>query len=794
MKLELPAPEAAVLRTLVLELRHACRSLASRPWFATAALLTIAVGIAANVTVFSIVNALLLKPLPFGDRTDRLVTIHPVHQSLAIEPGWGDAEISYRDLGDLREADSLEGMGGFLARNFVLSGDGADAERALGGSVTPDLFPLLGIEPFLGRHFRSNEAAAPGLESVVMLTHGLWQRRYGADPSIVGRTVVVNDLPRTVVGVLPPRFKFPERHELYVPLRWDDAPRSARNLNAVGLLRQGETIGEAREQLAAIARRLADTYPETNRDFGVQVVPIRRSYVGADEQRMGATLMASVGFVLLIVCANLANLMLVRGTSRQREFAVRAAMGANRARLLWAALSESVVLAGAGALLGVLAAQWALDLIVARIPEELPYWFDLVLDVNVVVFTAAAAAFTALAVGLLPGIRAARPNVTLDLKDGGRAGTLGPGGLRLQAVLSVAQIAMCFGLLVGANLMVRSFVAMQTADLGFDHRPLLTARAYLAGDAYDEVSARARFFDRVTTALASVPGVSAAAVTSAIPGDDGGSTARVVVDGRTAPEDEVFVGRIGISADLFRALGLPAITGRTFTQAESLDPAAAVALINESLAARLWPGESAVERRIGLRGPVETAWFRVVGVVPDVHYEEIGEATDQSKLNVYLPYGRDGSRSMALMLRSTGSAASLVAPIRDTLGAVAPGFPVYRLMPMSELRRFTTWEQEFFGDLMGLFALVALALACLGTYALTAYSVGRRSREFGVRLALGAHGRDLVRMLLRQAAGVGGAGLLAGLFLARGVATSLGSTLYGVQVDVTRGVTEPRAR
>lgn len=347
----------------------------------------------------------------------------------------------------------------------------------------------------------------------------------------------------------------------------------------------------------------------------------------------------------------------------------------------------------------------------ARIPEELPYWFDLALDVNVVVFTATAAAFTALAVGLLPGLCAAHPNVSLDLQDGGRAGTLGTGGLRVQAVLSVVQIAMCFGLLVGANLMVRSFVAMQTADLGFDHRPLLTARAYLAGDAYDETSDRARFFDRVTTVLSSIPGVSAAAVTTAIPGDDGGSTARIVVDGRTAPEDEVFVDRIGISADFFRVLDLTAITGRTFTQAESLDPTAAVASVNESLASRLWPGESAVERRVGLRGATETLWFRVVGVVPDVHYEEIGEATDQSKLNVYLPYGRDGSRSMALMLRAAGSPGSLVAPIRETLSALAPGFPVYRLMPMSELRRFTTWEQEFFGDLMGVFALVALALA-----------------------------------------------------------------------------------
>ena len=766
------------------DLLHAWRGLRQKPGFLIAALLTLTIGIGANITIFSIVNGLSLRPMPFGERTERLITLHPTHPTQPQEePGWGESEISLPDMIDFRGASSVEGIGAYLFRNFVLSGDATSAERVQGGSVTPDLFPILGVDPMMGRHFLPEEAAPPGLESVVMITHGLWQRRYGSDPAIVGKAIVVNDRARTVIGVLPPGFKFPLVDQLYLPLRWDESPRSNRNINAVALLKPGVTVTQAEDELRGIAQRLEQIYPLTNRGFGVQAVPIRRSYVDRDTDRVSVVLMTGVGFVLLIMCANLANLMLVRGASRQRELAVRAAMGAGRARLLWVSLAESVLLAVPGAALGLLASQWAVDLIIASFPEELPYWFKFGVDGSVVAFAIGTAVFTTLAVGLLPSLRTANPNLVNDLKEAGRGASLGRGGQRLQAALAISQVALCFGLLVGANLMVRSFMAMQRADLGFDHLPILSARGYLAGDAYDAVPARAAFYRQVVAALSALPGVTAAAVTTSIPGDDGGSEQRLVIDGRTREEDEINVQSIGISPALFETIGLPLVAGRTFTEQETGDPDAEVALINQRLARRLWPDSSPLDRRVGLRFGDDILWLRVVGVAPDVHYEEIGEDTEQSRLNVYVPYARNGSRSLAMLARAQGSPDALVGPARDALRRIGPTFPVYRLMPMRELRRHTTWEQEFFGNLMAGFAVFAMLLACLGIYALISYSVGRRSREIGVRLALGARPADVVKMLLREAVKVGGAGLIVGLTLAIMIARALVGALYGVAVD-----------
>src|SRR5688572_4999254 len=771
---------------LLRDLVHAWRGLRQKPGFLVAALLTLAIGIGANITIFSLVNGISLRPMPFGGRTDRLITLHPTHVSQPQEePSWGESEISFLDMIDFRGATAVEGIEAYLLRSFVLSGDVSSAERVQGGSVTPGLFPMLGVDPIMGRHFRPEEAAPPGLESVVMITHGLWQRRYGSDPSIVGKAIMVNDRARTVIGVLPPRFKFPLIDQLYMPFRPDPQvnPRSSRNVNAVAMLKPGATAAQAEAEFQGIASRLEQTYPLTNRGFSVRAVPIRRSYVDSDTDRVSAVLMTAVGFVLLIMCANLANLMLVRGASRQRELAVRAAMGASRVRLLWASLAESVLLAIPGAALGLLAAQWAVDWIIASFPEELPYWFEFGVDATVVVFASAVGVFTALAVGLLPAVRAAKPDLVNDLKEAARGLSLGRGGQRLQTALAVSQVALCFGLLVGANLMVRSFLAMQQADLGFDHRPILSARGYLAGDRFNDIKARAAFYRDVVATLSSLPGVSAAAVTTSIPGDDGGAERRLVIDGRTAEGEELNVHSIAITPGLFEAIDLKIARGRTFSDQETENPQSNVALINERLAERLWPGADPIDRRVGFRSGDEVQWLRVVGVAPDVHYEEIGEDTDQSRLNVYVPYAMDGSRSMAMLVRAHGSPEALMTPAREALQRIGPTFPIYRLMPMRELRRYTTWEQEFFGNLMAVFATFALLLACLGIYALISYSVGRRSREIGVRLALGARPTDVILMLLGETTKVGGTGLLVGLTLAVLIARALVSTLYGVAVD-----------
>ncbi len=762
------------------DLAQAIRGLRKRPGFTLAALLTLAIGIGANVTVFSIVNALLLRPLPFGDRSDRVVTLHSTHPLQSED--WEDSRVSYRDLVDLqRESRSFDDVAGLVARNFSVTTD-ADAERLLGESVTPNLFPLLGVEPMLGRNFVPEEGAEPGRETSVMLTHGLWQRRFGGDPSIIGRSIIVNERARTVVGVMPPGFKFPERAELYMPFRWDDAPRSGRSVAAIAVLRSGVSIEQAQSDVSSVAATLEATYPDSNRGYGVRVLRFRDSHVGRNDRTYSAILMGAVAFVLLIACANLANLFLVRGASRQQEMAVRAAMGAGRARLVWAVLSESCVLATVGSALGACAAAWVVDYLRGLWPEEIPYWIAFDVDSRVVIFTVALTGLTTVLVGLLPALRASRPDVVGDLKEGGRAVSLGRSAQRLQSVLAAAQLALCLALLVGANLMIQSFVSLQRADLGFDDRPVLTMRAYLAGDVFDEPSARAVFFNQAVEALTAQPGIQSAVVTSSIPGDDGGNPTRVVVDGRTAAGDEVPVQVVSATGGLFQTLGLEVLDGRTFSPAESADTDIRVALVNQSLARRLWPDGSPVGRRVGLPGAEGVEWLRVIGVAPNIHYEEIGEQTEQSQMTLFVPLALSAPRTAAVLLRVQGDPRAAVPGARSALHQLRAGLPLYDIRTMSEVRRFTTWEQQFYGVLMGAFAATAVLLACLGIYALLAYAARRRTHEIGVRLALGADTRDVLSMFAWQAVRISVAGLVVGVALALALAKALNGLVFGVDV------------
>jgi predicted permease len=764
--------------TVLQDLNYAARGLRKRPGFFLAAVATLAVGIGANVSVFSLVNALLLRPLPFGDRSDRVVMLHSTHPQQPED--WDDANLSYPDFQDLRrETTSFDGLGAFVSRNFTVTSE-SDADRLLGVSVTPALFPLLGVTPALGRSFTDDDAAAPGLESVVILSHGLWLRRFAADPNIVGRPVIINERARTVIGVMPAGFKFPERSELFMPLRWDEAPRTVRSLGVVGVLAAGTTIAQAQSDVAAVAARLAAAYPDTNRNYGVRVLSFRESFVGSADRRVSVALMAAVTFVLLIACANLANLLLVRGAGRHREMAVRAAMGAGRARLAAVVLSESAILALAGTVIGTLAAAWGIDWMKASWPEEIPYWVVLDLDGRVVAFTLLTTVATTLATGLLPAIRASRPQVVDDLKEGGRTASSGRGGHRTQIGLAVTQVALCMALLVGANLMIRSFLSLQRASIGFDDAPLLTMRVYLPGDQFDDVAVRARFFERALDAVRDVAGVSTAAATTSIPGDDGGSRARLVTDQRLAPGEDLGAQTIAVTEGLFDAVGLRLIDGRVFTAAEIVDPEARVTVINQRLARQLWPDGSAVGRRIGLAGSRDVTWLRVVGVAPDIVYEELGEQTEQSQRNVYLPYAASASRTMALLVRASGDPDALRAPVRAALRRVHAGLPVYDVRTLREVRRFTTFEQRFFGQLMGGFAAAALLLACLGVYALLAYATRLRTREIGVRLSLGARPRDVTTLFVRQAVQIGAAGLAVGGLLAAGVGQLLRGTLFEV--------------
>ena len=756
----------------------ALRGLTKARGLTLAAVATLGLGIGATTLVWAVVDALVLRPLPFGERTERLVSLHSTHPTQAT--GWDDAGVSYADLLDLRgESRSLAAAEGLLNRNFSLAG--ADAtERVLGASVTPSLFPMLGIAPARGRGFRADDAAEPGHEAVALLSDALWRRRFAADPAVVGRAALLNGRAVTIIGIMPAGFRFPEQHDVGLPYGAPrDAFRERRSLLAVGLLRPGVSAAAARQELGTVAGRLATRHPDTNRGWGLHLLPLHDYYVAPHARRMLTTMLAAVLLVLLVACANVAGLLLARGIERQHELTVRTALGAGRARLLRLLLAESLLLALAGTALGAAAARFGLRAVMASNPEPPAYWVTFDVGGRALPFVAGVALLTTFACGLLPALRVSR----LDLRRGivGGRGSTGGEQRRLHTSLVVGQIAAGFALLVAATLLAGSARRIGTADLGFDTAPLLSARIYLAGDAYDEPGPRAQALERVAERLRALPGVRAAAATGAIPGDDGGDGIRIVREGDgTLAGEELGVQMVPVAGPLFPTLGLRPREGRAFTAGETVDPSSDVALVNARLAAKLWPQGGAVGRRLGIVGAEETSWRRVVGVAPDLVYEEVGEENPQSQLTVYVPAAVAGWRTMALLVRTDGDPGPLAAALPRALREVDPGLAPYDLMTMEQRRLVTHWSERFLGRLFGGFATAGLLLACIGSYGLMAFAAARRRREMGLRLAIGATAADLLRLQLGSGARLALGGMLLGLPLAAAVARALAGVLYGV--------------
>jgi len=770
------------------DLKQGARSLVKRPGFTLSALATLGLGIGANSTVFSIVNALLLRPLPLGEHGARVVTLHSTHKTQPED--WEDSNLSYADLRDVRaRVGGLEDVAGYVGRGFTLQA-GGESERLRGGSVTPNLFTLLGLRPFLGRDFREEDAADFGFEPVVLLSYRLFERRFGSDPGILGRSLILNGRAITVIGVMPPGIRFPERDEFWVAYRPSSDPdraptRAQRYVAAFGLLREGVSLDRVQGELDLVAARLAEQNPDTNRGWGVRALSFRDSVVDRGMRVVTGALLGAVAAVLLIACANLASLNLARGAARQRETAVRASLGASRGRLVRQMLAETALVCGAGALVGLAASAWFTDLMVASWPEELPYWVELGLDWRVLLFTTGVAALAAVLSGLLPAWRSSRPDLVSDLRDGSRSGA-GVGPQRLQSALVVGQVALSLALLVGAGLMIRSFLKLQAAPSGFAEEALLTLRFYVAGDAYDATERRAELLRDLEQRLSALPGVRHAAFTSSIPTDDGGAPVRLVVERHPVPPgEEPSAIRIAASPALFETLGAPLVEGRSFTASEHASPTADVVIVNRTLARRFWP-EGALGQRLALvdgggrRTDAPVSWLRVVGVAPDIQYEEFGEETAQSRLNVFRPYAAVPGRSLALLVRTQTTPRAQAEAVRRVFRELDPGLAVWDVRTMEEVRAFTTWEQRFFGHLMGAFAAQALLLACLGVYGVLAYAVSRRTHEIGVRLALGARPVDVVRLVLRRGVALGALGTALGLLLSFAVGRGLQGVLYGV--------------
>jgi putative ABC transport system permease protein len=756
---------------LLQDLRYSVRTLMRNRVFTTIAVLCLALGIGVNTAIFSVVRGMLFRPLPF-DPDGRLTTVWATNERRGIE----DSGVSFADLQDIRSSGVFDRIEGLTGRSFTLTA--ADQpERVEGAAITPGLFDMIGARPQQGRLFRLEEAAPAGFEQVVLISDGLWKRSFGADPEIVGRAIHINARQLVVVGVMPPEFKFPETNEIWVPLGAADATnRQSRSIWAFGRLKSEGTLSAAAAQLAAIAAGWKKTFPQTHRDWSLRALSYRDSVVDPNAQKLMFIMMGAVAFVLMIACANVANLLLARASDREREIALRAALGASRARVLRQLLTESVLLALVGGVAGILISVWWVDAMMSTIPEELPYWLHFSVDGSVLVYTIAISIATGLLFGLMPALQAARGDLQTNLREGSRGQTRAQN--RLRNTLVVGEIALSMILLVGAGLMVQSFLKLQAASPGFDTERLLTFRLTLAGDQYDPLVAKANYFQNAAERIAALPGVQAAAVTSSIPADDGGAPVPVVAAGDArATEDAITVTEVADGRGLYGVLGLQLRAGRDFTPQELTDTAARVVILGQRLATRLFPGQDALNRQVRIG---EHHLFTVIGIAPDLQYEEFGEETLQDSLQMHVAYAHWGTRGMAFMVRTTGDPNAMQSRIREELRAIDPALAPWDMQTMEQRRLYTTWPQRLFGKSFGTFGATALVLALAGVYGVIAYSVARRRREIGVRIALGARPADVLQLVVGRAALLAGLGVAIGLAGAIAVSGLLRGLIWGV--------------
>ena len=759
------------MESLCQDLRYGLRGLAKNPGFTLVAVLTLALGIGANSAIFSVVNAVLLRPLPYRE-PERIVT--------ALRGGW--FPIAPANFLDWRAQQSaFEQIGAAQAWGPTLTG--RERPEQVGAlQVTSDLFSVLGVSPALGRTFLPGEDQ-PGAGKVVVLSHHLWQRRFGGDPALVGQTITLNGDGYTVVGVMPAGFQFAPfwvtNAELFAPLNLGPraGDRAGQSLRVFARLKEGVTREQAQAEMNAISRRLEQQYPETNKNSDIRIDPLHEKVAGKVRPAL-LVLLGAVSFVLLIACANVANLLLARSAARRKEIAVRAALGAGRVRLIRQLLTESMLLGLAGGGLGLLLAGWGINLLVALSPANLPRVETISLDLRVAGFTLAVALATGLIFGLAPALQASKLDLNEALKEGGRGSTEGLRRNRVRGALVVAEVALALVLLIGAGLMIRSFRRLQAVDAGFDPRRVLTLTVQTSGPKYATGAQRAAFFDQLLPRLAALPGVASASAINHLPLAGDTWTLGFAVEGRPAPapgERQGAVYRI-VRPGYFRTMGMTVLNGRDFTDQDRAG-APGVAMINETFARSVWPNEDPIGKRIRVNddGPNPR---EVIGVVKDAKQSEW---TADARREVYLSHLQTPTPSyLTLVLRAAGEPLGLAAAVQREVWSIDQDLPVAKVASLEQVVADAVGQPRFNLLLLNLFAAVALALAAVGIYGVMAYSVAQRTHEIGIRLALGARAGDVLKLVVGQGLILTLIGLAIGLGAAFGLTRLMESLLYGV--------------
>jgi putative ABC transport system permease protein len=767
------------METLLNDLRFGIRMMMRSPGFTLVALITIALGIGANTAIFSVVNTVLLRPLPYQN-PNKLVVLWEKQERIDQESPSLPDFIDWRDRNQ-----SFEQMAVARRDNINLTGSG-EPERLLARQVTANFFSTLGVTPQIGRSFSDEEEQSKS--PVVLISDSLWRRRFDSDPALVGKQVRLNDAGFTVVGVLPPTFQFYTPADVFVPLsfmpeRLKTAREEHGGIVAVARLKPEFSQQQAQAEMDSIAVALEEQYPKTNNTVRVSIKPIYTDMVG-DVRPSLLVLLGAVGFVLLIACANVANLLLARAATRQKEIAIRAALGASRSRIVSQLLTESVTLSVVGGALGLLLALWGADLLLAIIPNNIPWVTEIALDRNVFGFTLGASVVTGIVFGLAPALQASRPDLNETLKEGGRGST--SGSQRARSLLVVSEVALALVLLIGAGLMLKTFSGLQRIDAGFNPRNLLTMMLSPSPIKYSEGPRARELFKRLEQRIAALPGAEAVAFTTSVP-LNGATVTSLLLDGEsfTNYADHRLTVHSSVGVDYFRAMSIPLLQGRGFSEQDTVKTPL-VAVIDENMARELFPDKNPIGQHLLLNEG--TIRFEIIGVVSHIkHLSWEADAQSRVRFQVYSSYNQipdeffaQVTRTMSLVVRTNSEPLSLAGAVRGQVLDVDGDQPIYNLKPMDELISGSMSQQRFAMLVLAVFAGVAMLLAAVGIYGVTSYSVTQRSHEIGIRMALGARRRDVVNLVVTQGLKLVFAGVAIGLAGAFALTRVMSGLLFGV--------------